>query len=173
MALGTLTGGIVGHGLLYAIPQVWKFPGWAFSMLAINLIERVLITYSKPYIRTQYSTVFSWLNIIELITFAALAFITLNFRYVGIHAAYGLLVFVFSFSLFHYLKRNDRAVFKWFLGGVLTVAISDIFFVSGIGVSRWFNHIDISHVLLAVAAWLFYIGARRLLDVIHENELHQ
>lgn len=173
MGLATLLGGILGHGFLYAFDDAWKFPGWAFSMLAINLIERVMITYSRPYLQTGFTRFFSWLNIIELLLFATLAFTTLEFLFVEIHTAYGLLIFVFSFSLFHYIRGNDRTVFKWFLGGVLAVAVSDFFFLTEISISRWFNHIDISHILLALAAWLFYMGARRMIPVIHHGNLHR
>ena len=166
LALSTIWGGVIGHGFLYAFSFHWKLPGWAFAMVAINLIERVVILYSKPYIRKDFVRFFSWLNIVELIVFVGLAFGTLNFLYVEIHAAYGLLVFVLSFSLFHYVRNNDRAVFKWFLGAVLTVAVSDFFFLSGIGFGPWFNHIDISHVLLAFAAWFFYEGAVKMLLVL-------
>ncbi len=172
MGLATLLGGIVGHGFLYAFGDFWKFPGWAFSMLAINLIERVMITYSRPYIRSWFVRLFSWLNIVELLLFVTLAFVTLQFRFVEIHTAYGLLVFVFSFSLFHYIKGNDKMVFKWFIGGVLAVAVSDLFFLREIAISKWFNHIDISHILLALAAWLFYMGARRMVHVIQNSGVH-
>lgn len=171
LALATLWGGVMGHGFLYAVTFHWKLPGWAFAMVAINLIERVVILYSKPYIRKGFVRFFSWLNVLELVVFAGLAFSTLNFRYVEIHAAYGLLIFVFSFSLFHYIRRNDRAVFKWFLAAVLTVAVSDFFFLSGIGLGPWFNYIDISHMLLAVGAWFFYIGAAQMLLALGDRRV--
>lgn len=172
MGLATLLGGIVGHGFLYVFGDSWKFPGWGISMLAINLIERVMITYSRPYIRSSFVKFFSWLNIVELLLFVTLAFVTLQFRFVEIHTAYGLLIFVFSFSLFHYFRGNDKEVFKWFIGGVLAVAVSDFFFLTEIALSKWFNHVDISHILLALAAWLFYMGARRMVLIVQNAGPH-
>jgi hypothetical protein len=32
------------------------------------------------------------------------------------------------------------------------------------GFSVWFNHRDFSHIFLMIAAWFFYLGARRIIQ---------
>lgn len=163
IALSTLSGGILGHGFLYAFSPVLKFPGWAFSMVGINLIERVMLSFSKSFIKPGYARFFSWVNIIELLVFAYLAFTKLDFAYVEIHTAYGLMIFVLGFSLYHYFKGNHTDMIRYFIWAVIGVIFAFFFFITKIGLGIWFNYMDISHVFLAVSAWLFYLGARAMM----------
>jgi len=163
IALSTLLGGIMGHGFLYAFSPKWKFPGWAFSMVGINLLERVMLSFSRSFIKRRYARFFSWVNIVELLVFAYLAFTTLNFAYVEIHTAYGLMVFVLGFSLYHYFKGNQSDMIRFFIWAVMAVIVAFFFFITKYGVSEWFNYMDISHLFLALAAWLFYLGARAMI----------
>src|SRR3546814_4948429 len=48
IGIATFIGAIVGHGFLYALSPSWKILGWGFGMVAINVMERVMINYSKP-----------------------------------------------------------------------------------------------------------------------------
>jgi len=163
IGVSTLWGGLIGHGFLYAFTPQWKFPGWAISMIGINLIERVMVSYSRSFIRPVYARFFSRVNILELIIFAYLTFTTLSFSYVEIHTAYGLMIFVLGFSLYHYFKGNQSKMIRYFIWAVIAVIIAFFFFITKIGVGIWFNYMDISHVFLALSAWLFYIGARAML----------
>lgn len=164
MGIATFIGGIIGHGFLYAFSPAWKFPGWATSMIAINLIERAMITYSKPLLQPRWVRFYSWFNILELVVFAALAFTTLDFIFVQIHSAYGLMLFVLGFSIFNQRKRRSKAGSGYFIGAVAVAVLASFFFMSGIGISRWFNNVDISHICLAISAALFYLGAKAMLQ---------
>jgi hypothetical protein len=37
-------------------------------------------------------------------------------------------------------------------------------FMNEWGISKWFNHFDISHTLLSISAFLFYKGAMKAID---------
>lgn len=158
MGIATVIGGLIGHGFLYALSFEWKLPGWLTSMISVTLAERAVILRSKKYISTSLFTFFSWLNIIELLTFMALSFSTLQFIFVEIHTAYGLLLVVGSFSAFLYRKSRDQSS-KYFLYAVGLATLAAIAFSLGIGISPWFNHMDISHVFMALSAALFYRGS--------------
>src|SRR6187551_3876516 len=108
MSISTAFGGIIGHGFLYALSFEWKVPAWLISMLSVGLIERAAIFHAKPLLRTRAGSFFSVFNIIELIAMIAVVLYTLNFFYVETHAAYGLLVVVFSFELFIYRKKKSE-----------------------------------------------------------------
>lgn len=166
IGLSTLWGGLIGHGFLYLFTPEWKFPGWALSMVGINLIERVMVSYSRSFIKPQYARFFSLVNILELLVFAYLTFTTLNFAYVEIHTAYGLMVFVLGFSLYHYYKGNHSRMIRYFIWAVIAVIIAFIFFATKIGLGVWFNYMDISHVFLAISAWWFYIGAKAMMETM-------
>lgn len=158
MAVATAIGGIIGHGFLYAFSFAWKLPGWLTSMFSIALIERAVIEKAKPIISKNLGKFFTWLNIIELSLFVVFTFSTLNFLFVEIHSAYGLLIVVASFSVFTYWKTKNKGS-KNFIIGVAFCAISALFFMNEWSIHTWFNYLDVSHVFMTIAALFFYKGA--------------
>lgn len=163
MGMATLIGGIIGHGFLYLFSFAWKLPGWLTSMFSIALLERASILYAKPLIKPRIGTFFYWMNIIELTTFIILTFSTLNFFFVEAHSAYGLLVIVTGFNLWVYRKRKSESS-KLFLIAVGVSSISALIFMNEIGIGPWFNHFDISHILMAISAFIFYRGSLKMID---------
>ena len=155
MGLATLIGGVIGHGFLYLFSFAWKLPGWLTSMFSIALLERASILYAKPLIKPRIGKFFYWMNILELSTFVILTFSTLNFFFVELHSAYGLLVIVTSFNFWVYRKRKSEAS-RLFLVAVGVSSISALIFMNEVGISPWFNHFDISHLLMATSAFIFY-----------------
>lgn len=163
MGLATLIGGVIGHGFLYLFSFAWKLPGWLTSMFSIALLERASIIYAKPLVKPKVGTFFAWMNLIELTTFVIITFTTLNFFFVEVHSAYGLLIIVTSFNFVVYRKRKSEAS-KLFLIAVGVSAISALIFMNEIGISIWFNHFDISHILMAISAFIFYKGSLKMMD---------
>jgi len=163
MGLATLIGGIIGHGFLYLFSFAWKLPGWLTSMFSIALLERASILYARPLVKPRIGNFFSWMNIIELTTFVIVTFSTLNFFFVEVHSAYGLLVIVTSFNLWVYRKKKSEAS-KLFLIAVGVSAISALIFMNEIGISKWFNHFDISHILMSISAFIFFKGSLKMID---------
>jgi len=161
----------LGHGFLYAFEKriditlevsPWKLPAWLISMFSIMLIERAAIEYARPIINMRIGKFFSWLNIIEFITFVVITFATLDFFFVQAHAAYGLLIVVASFSLYVYWKQRTQGS-ELFLLAVAFAAVSALIFLNKWGISEWFTHYDISHILMVVSAWFFYRGGKKIL----------
>jgi hypothetical protein len=169
MGIATALGGLLGHGFLYffsypsqLLVSPWKLPGWITSMISIAMIERVSIEYARKLIKPRIGSFFAWLNIIELIVFMGLTFSTLNFFFVELHTTYGLLFIVAGFNGYNYYKTRSAGS-KLFLYAVAVSAISALVYLNKWGISKWFNHFDISHVLLAVAALLFMKGSLKLI----------
>ena len=163
MGMATLIGGVIGHGFLYLFSFAWKLPGWLTSMFSIALLERASILYAKPLIKPKVGNFFAWMNIIELSTFVIVTFSTLNFFFVEVHSAYGLLIIVTSFNYVVYRKRKTEAS-KLFLMAVGVSAISALIFMNEIGISIWFNHFDISHILMSISAFIFYRGSLKMIE---------
>jgi len=196
MGIATTIGGIVGHGFLYLfdaqwkspetliqvlsfifgdellkdIANPWKLPGWLTSMFSIMLVERAAIEYARPLIKPKLGNFFAWVNIVELSTFVTITFLTLNFFFVEVHSAYGLLIVVTSFNLVVYFKTKTKGS-KLFLIAVGFSALGALFFMNKWGFSIWFNHFDISHTLMTISAYFFYLGSKQILtdpDLIHK-----
>ena len=197
MGIATAIGGLIGHGFLYlfdsqwkipdgfmnVLSQIfgddllnqtanpWKLPGWLTSMFSIALVERAAIEYARPLINKKVGSFFAWLNIVELTTFVIITFASLNFFFVEIHSAYGLLIVVTSFNLVVYIKTKKQGS-KLFLIAVAFSAIGALFFMNQWGLSPWFNHFDISHTFMTVSAIYFYKGSKKAItETITEKDI--
>lgn len=158
MALATFFGGLIGHGFLYALSFPWKLPGWIISMLSVALIERSSIEHAKPLIDPRVGKFFLTLNILELLTIMTITMTTLNFQWVEFHSGYGLLAIVLPFHSYVWYKTRDKGS----LAVMIAVGIASgaaLIFMNKISIHTWFNYLDISHVVMAVGAYVFYRGA--------------
>ncbi len=161
MGIATALGGLIGHAFLYHFNFYWKLPGWITSMFSIMFVERAAIEHTRIQLSKQIVKILSILNIVEFLTFLTLTIVTLNFFYVEFHSGYGLMFVVLSLEGFLYVKTRNKAS-KFMLIGVAFAAVAALFFMNNISIHQWFNHISASHVLMAVAAWFFYIGASKI-----------
>ena len=159
MGLATTIGGIVGHGLMHYLSFSYKLPGWFTSMISIAVLERACIEIAKPHIRSKIGTFFTYLNIVELLTFMTISFGTLCFFYVEVHSSYGLLVVTLGFSYFVF-RRTGNEGSKNFLYGVATAAVAAIVYTMEWSISIWFTYTDLGHVIMCLATWYFYKGSR-------------
>ncbi len=161
LAVATAYGGIIGHALQHVLSFGWKVPGWLISMLSIALIERAAILHARPILLPGLGRFFAILNIVELITLTTVVLLTLNFFFVEAHAAYGLLGIVSSFELFIFLRTKNEGS-RLLLVAVAISAIAATVHLTKFTIHVWFNHLDLSHVLMAVAAYFFYLGTTKI-----------
>lgn len=161
LGLATLFGGLVGHGFLYVFSFAWKLPGWIISMLSVAFIERSSIEHARPQIDPRIGKYFLILNILELLTVMTITTYTLNFEWVELHSGYGLLGVVLPFHGYVYYKTKNRGSLI-IVGAVMIASAAALIFMNQISLHAWFNYIDISHVLVAMAAYVFYRGALQL-----------
>ncbi len=161
MSAATFLGGVIGHAFLEYLPFLAKIPGWITSMLSVALLERTVIQYTRSIVSPKLGNFLAWVNIIELLTFMILALVTLNFQFVLAHAAYGMGVVVLGFSIFIY--RTEKSLgSKLMLWAVGFCIVGATFFVFKIGIDKWFNHVDISHVFMMIASVFYYKGGKNL-----------
>ena len=161
ISIATFLGGVIGHGFLYALSFSWKLPGWIISMLSVALVERSAISHARRLIKPTVARFFLVLNIIELTVIMTITMTTLNFFWVQVHSAYGLLVVVFSFHAYTYYRTKDKGS-RIILGAVGVTAIASLVYMNEFSIHTWFNYLDLSHILLAIAAYVFYRGALKL-----------
>lgn len=159
MGLATLLGGLIGHAFLYLFTFSWKLPGWIISMISIMFVERAAIEHTRIWLKKEIVNVLGIINIIEFLTFLTFTITTLNFFYVEFHSGYGLMFVVLSLEGFLFLKTKNQAS-KFMLAGVAFAALAALFFMNKISIHQWFNYMAASHVLMAVAASYFYLGAK-------------
>lgn len=197
MGFATFIGGVIGHGFLYIFDaqwelppkfnefitnivgenktnlaaNPWKLPGWLTSMFSVALVERASIEFARPIVKPGVAKFFSWLNIIELLTFATITFSTLNFFFVEVHTFYGFMIIVLSFNGYVFFKTKNQGS-KLFLVAVGFAAIAALFFMNEWAISKWYNHYDLSHTFMAFSALFFLSGAKRIIDEPNLNHFH-
>lgn len=161
MGLATFLGGILGHAFQYAVGLPWKLPGWLISMFAVMAIERASIIHAFPVINHRFARILEVANIIELIVFATITFITVDFFYIKVHSAYGLGLVVLPLHFFVYWKTRNEGSRIIFLSVIFTT-LAAFFYTSEIGIHTWFNHLDLAHTVMAIGLFFFYKGAQKL-----------
>jgi hypothetical protein len=156
MGISTTLGGLIGHAFLNYFGFAWKIPGWITGMCSVALMERSAIMQARHLMKPVIGKTFALINIIELSVFMFIAFYTLNFSFVEIHAAYGLII-VFLFELFIYFRKRNPGS-KIILYGVGISACAAIIHLTKFSLHTWFNYFDLSHVFMAISAFVFYKG---------------
>lgn len=161
MGIATALGGLIGHAFLYAFSFYWKLPGWITSMISIMFVERAAIEHTRIRLSPKIVKALGIVNIIEFLTFLTLTIVTLHFFFVEFHSGYGLMFVVLSLEGYLFLKTKNEAS-KMMLVGVAFAAVAALFFMNKISPHPWFNYLSVSHVLMAVAACFFYLGAIKI-----------
>jgi hypothetical protein len=162
MGLATAYGGIMGHGFIVQLGFSFKVPGWLISMLAVALLERAAIFHAGSELPQRWAKALAWLNVAELISLSAIVLTTLNFFFVEAHAAYGLLGVVGSLEAWLWYRHRSPGSLP-LLQAVGIAALAAGVHLFEISLHTWFNHLDLSHCLMAWAAWQFYRGAKAVL----------
>lgn len=155
MAVGTALGGVLGHGLIEYTGKIGKLPGWLMSMGATSFLAFAVLAQYQAYLNPQWVKRLRVFNIIELIVFASLTVVHVQFGFVAIHTAYSLLVVVLGVGIV--LKKSEvHKPAHWLFAGILcSIAAAAIFGIK-LGFHTWFNHMDVSHLFLAASVFCFY-----------------
>jgi hypothetical protein len=167
LGISTTLGGLTGHAFQYALGFTWKVPGWIAGMCAIAFIGQAAIMEVKKIIPPVTSNVFAYINIVSLCVLMFIALYALNFSYVEIHATVGL-VAVFLLQLFIYFKSRLSSS-TYIMYGVGAAALAAATHVGKISPHTWFNHLDLSHILMATSCYFYYLGAVKI-NLLHDEK---
>jgi len=168
MCLSTFFGGLLGHGFQHLVGFNWKIPGWLFGMYSLLFLERASIIQASTLLEPKTTTFLKFFNIIEIIAFTIIVLWTLDFIYVGIHSAVAVLLVVLPLQIFIYRKTKSAASYQMLLG-VGWAFVAYLIFISKFSLHTFFNHLDIAHIFMALAAWKFYQGGLRLDDNLEKH----
>jgi len=161
LGLATGWGGIVTHAFFYLFTDVWRTPGWLTGMVAVTLLALAFLGYSKHLIGERAHSLLSILIWLELGLVSVATITTLHFRWTGIHSAFNLVGIVTPMSWIALRKTKDKAG-QLSLWAVLLFCVSGAVFSLQLSPHLWFNHVDLAHVFLAAAIFVFYRAAHRV-----------
>jgi hypothetical protein len=163
LGLGALCGGIFGHAFLYSLSPPWQLFSWVLSLISVALIAHALVELSKPLVKPWFTR---WVSRINLFVLAFAIFYTLwtlAFSPVKYYSIFGMVVVVGSLSYYIFQKTRKRGV-AVLMGAVGIGFISAFVFSFEWGFSPWFNHNDLSHIILSFSAFGVYKGAALILS---------
>lgn len=163
LGLGAMFGGLFGHAFLYKLSPEWKLVSWILTLFSVAFMAHALLEVAKPYVKPRISKLIVRFNLLIL----AIAFFytlwTLAFSPVQYYTIFGMVVVVGSLSYIIYQRTACRGVVR-LMGAVAIGLLSALIFSYELGLSPWFNHRDISHLILSYSAFSMYKGAEVILN---------
>jgi hypothetical protein len=164
MGLGTFLGGLIGHGLQAYLGPDWKMLGWGITSLGLTLyalssIELVSLERSPRYRRAMRHLV---VMLYGLLLVAMALPDTRSFFTVRLFTSLLILGLVLPIHAFLWVKIQNPGS-RWVLLSMATAVLTGIVFSSKFAFDRWFNHHDISHLLMAFYSYLLFMAAQRFI----------
>jgi hypothetical protein len=157
--LSTLFGGLFGHAFLrFGEFSTMKLLGWWPGMIATACLARASVEATRPVIGQQFSSNFSmaiWFifGATSIGIFAIPDFVWVKIS--GFCQVIGIVLPIMGYVF----NKNRHAGSRFFLYAIGITTLASIVFSQKISPHIWFNHADLSHVLLAAAAILYFRGA--------------
>ncbi|MEQ8703051.1 MAG: hypothetical protein RIC19_03980 [Phaeodactylibacter sp.] len=154
---------LIGHAFLYLFSFEWKIVGWAFSATGILMIEWATLLFVRSEITDR---AYQWLSVGTLakyLMFWILTLATQRFLVTQINAAVGLVGVVLTLQAYHYRKTNHPGSRALTLA-ILFSFLPAITYNTQLSLHVYFNHHDISHLLMASCMYLMYRGAEKALN---------
>lgn len=153
----TMVAAIIGHAFLYHFGQDAKIYGWVLGVFAISFAQFAALYHTKSLLGNQ---VFKKLFIafcIEIVLSLIAVFYFWTFIIVIIHTAIALLVVVTTLEYKKY-KKTKSQLSKYMMIGVGILILAILSHVLKIDISKWFNHLDLSHVFMTISMYTMYYG---------------
>lgn len=161
MTIATFSGGVLGHAFQDMIGFGWKLPGWLISMFSVMAVERAAISHARAVIGERLFRFLEIANVVELLIFVVLAAVSLNFFYIQVHSAYGMGLIVLPLHFLIYRKTRNAGS-RIIVFTVLFAVLAPFFYLSGISLHVWFNHLDLAHTVMAICMYCFYRATLKL-----------
>lgn len=165
LGLGAITGGVLGHAFQYCLADAWKLVSWTLTLVSVALMVQAFLVLASTFMKKNTGTIITLLNLLLFLLAVFLMSRSIDFNPVKYYAIFGLVLLSGSLSFLIYRKTGNRAVLV-LMGGVGIGFISAIIFSLQWGLSHWFNHRDLSHIILCVSVYFVYKGV-----VMHLNSV--
>lgn len=155
--LSTLVAAIMGHAFLYYFGANAKMYGWLFGIAGTSFAQFAAMYNTRQLIGESIFKKLILINTIEVMIATTLVFVTWSFVVVEVHTAYGLLLNVVVLEFFNYKKTDSPLSIKVIYG--ISIAVVAVFcHIFKFAYSNWFNHIDLSHIFMALSIYVIYKG---------------
>ncbi len=158
--ISTFFGGILGHGFLRLGDfNLMKMPGWLPGMFATAFLARASVELIRPMVAPGFTKRAIWLVWLVLGATVVAMLVRPGFNWVKVNGFLQVIGLVLPISIFTFREKKHPGS-RHFLWAIGWTTLASLFFSQKISPHIWFNHVDVSHIFLAVAAWFYYRGAR-------------
>ena len=171
--IGMMCAALFGHGLVAYFSPDTKAIGWALNSFAQILLGLGVLKEMEPVMKPSILRSVKIFFILQVSVFVFLIINpwTRNFIYVQLCSVISLIALVLPLQIFHYAKTKSKAS-MFFIISILTGLLTSVVFNLKTGFGVWFNHHDISHIILAFMMYFMYTGASRF-AFISKNEANE
>ncbi|MDR9397894.1 DUF6962 family protein [Salibacter sp.] len=160
LSIGTLLGGLLGHGFLHYLSFAYKLPGWLLSLLSVSFLSIAVLKYSCNALSSSvYKLLFRFI-VIESILATLLTTLNLSFFWVSMHSVVLLIGFSLPLLIRSHFSFTPTRALRFLSIGLALNAVSAVVFATELSFDIWFNHIDISHVIMAVSIPYFLLAGK-------------
>jgi hypothetical protein len=164
--IATTCAAFIGHAFLYLFSFEWKMVGWAFSATGILMVEWATLGFVRAEVPDR---VYRWVSMGTAVKYFAFWFLMLatgNFLVTQINAAIGLVGIVLPLHAYHYRKTNHPGS-RGIILAILFSVLPALTYNTKLSFHVYFNHHDISHLLMAACMYLMYRGTKKIVTPAH------
>lgn len=155
--VSTLFAAILGHAFNYRFGFEAKIPGWILGILGVGFAQLAVLYNTRDIIGNRFFKPLLIINYVEVISVLILIVVLRSFVLVEIHSAFGLLFMVTVLEIINY-RKTKSPLSKNMVWGVVLAVTAVICHISKLAFSEWFNHLDISHLFMALSLYVMYKG---------------
>lgn len=155
--LSTLVAALIGHAFLYHFGFNAKIYGWIIGIFGVSFAQFAALYHTQSSISKNTHQILFIICCIEVLAAFILIFPIWSFVVVEIHTAFGLVLVVTVLEYIHYKKTQSLLSINMIYGVGLAV-IAVICHLGKLAMSVWFNHIDLSHIFMALSMYMMYRG---------------
>jgi hypothetical protein len=153
MAFSSFTGAFA-HGFFLYTGKSLHYLAWILTGISVFFMEFSI--YSHILKRRNRNLYLRFIKIKLLVFFIIITFF-LDFIFVKINTAFGLLVLVFPMLLYQYFKMGLKG-YKYVLSGIVLSVIPALLHRTKLEFAGIFNMNDLSHFFLILCLSLIYLG---------------
>ncbi len=169
--IGAFVGGL-GHVFFNYWGVAGKFPSWIAGPVSIYLLEQAVISAHPNEKLLSWFKLLSFIKLIIVYVIFTLVCVyapirekpPLAFLPTAINTIFG--VILTAGFLANYFSKKIAPEFKYMVYGVLILSPSAFVFLLKINLHPWFDKNDLSHVLMIIGIYYFYLGAKRTLPYL-------
>jgi hypothetical protein len=155
--ISTLVSAIIGHAFLYQWGFNAKIYGWVAGIISIAFGQFAALYHTREIIGEKKFTVLSWINAFEICLALVLVFVVFKFVVVEVHSAVGLILTVTLLEYINY-QHTKSVLSKHMMMGVGIAVFAVLCHIFKLAISIWFNHMDLSHIIIALSVYTMYQG---------------